>query len=89
MTNTSNGLSITQRIVLMQVIVVFVVTMVVGAASYRVMVSHFKSVQESELKASAKAVASLVNNDLDSLRNTVEHIAKTEAVVKYHKSFNE
>ena len=89
MTHTTNGLSITQRIVLMQVVIVFVVTLVVGVASYRVMVSHFTSVQESELQASAKAVASLVKNDLDSLRNTIEHIANTEAVVKYHKSFNE
>ena len=89
MTNTANGLSITQRMVLMQVIIVIIVTVIIGVASYKVMVSHFQAVQESELQASAKAVASLVKSDLDRLSNTVEHIAKTEAVAKYHKSFNE
>ncbi len=86
---TSKRSSITFRIVMMQAIIVVMIVIIVGVASYRVMVSQFNDVQESGLQASAAAVATLVSNDFKNLGLIVERLAKSEAVQKYQKSFNE
>ncbi len=81
--------SITARMVMMQAIILVMIVVIVGVASYRVMVSHFNEVQESGLQASAAAVATLVSNDVKNLGLIVKRLAKSEAVQKYQKSFNE
>ncbi len=86
---TSKRSSITIRMVMMQAIIVVMIVVIVGVASYRVMVSNFNEVQESKLHASAAAVATLVSNDIKNLGFIVERIAKGEAVEKYYKSYNE
>ncbi len=80
--------SITLRLVMMQGIIVLMVATIIGVASYRVMVSHFKVVQESETRAIANSVASLVGNDVKGMGEVVEQLAKGEAVAKYYRSFS-
>ncbi len=81
--------SITLRLVMMQTVIVVMVTAIISVASYWVMESHFRIVQEREIQATAAAVTSLVSSDIVGLKNVVERLAKSEAVAKYYQSFSE
>ena len=65
------------------------IVIIVGLASYRVMIFHFNKYQKDKLHGSALAVSTLISNDVRGKSLIVEGIAKGEGVERYYKTYNE
>ena len=80
--------SISAKIILLQLTLVVLVVLASGSVCYQMMKSYLEADEWDHLQSHTKAIASLIDNRLNSIEGTMKRIANSAGLANYIKTSN-